>query len=86
MTASREFDESFYTGLARMLNEETVQPQDLQMMGMLLPLGIEKGNEFQPDAATMAPLKSAAAEAGSWLVGQQPKIVETGGRTAGGNC
>ena len=34
------YDESFYTSLARMLNEEPVQPEDLQMMGMLLPLGM----------------------------------------------
>ena len=43
------YDESFFTSLARMLNEEPVQSQDLQMMGMLLPLGIEKGKDFKPD-------------------------------------
>ena len=48
------YDESLYTSLARMLNEEPVQPRDLQMMGMILPLGIEKGKEFKPDAATVA--------------------------------
>ena len=42
------FDETFFTILSRMLNEETAQPRDLQMMGMLLPLGIEKGKEFSP--------------------------------------
>ena len=42
------YDESIYTSLARMLNEEPVQSEDLQMMGMLLPLGIEKGKEFKP--------------------------------------
>ena len=52
------FDETFFTGLSHMLNEETVQPRDLQMMGMLLPLGIEKGKEFKPDAATVAVLKT----------------------------
>jgi hypothetical protein len=35
-----------------MLNEEPAQSQDLQMMGMLLPLGIEKGKDFKPDVAT----------------------------------
>jgi hypothetical protein len=34
-----------------MLNEEPAQSQDLQMMGMLLPLGIEKGKDFKPDVA-----------------------------------
>jgi len=37
------YDETFFTGLTRVLNEETVEPRYLQMMGMLLPLGIEKG-------------------------------------------
>jgi hypothetical protein len=62
------FDETFFTSLSRMLNEETVQPRDLQMMGMLLPLGIEKGKEFKPDAATVAVLKKATAEAQAWLM------------------
>ena len=31
-----------------MLNEEPAQSQDLQMMGMLLPLGIEKGKSVMP--------------------------------------
>jgi hypothetical protein len=62
------YDETFFSNLARMLNEETVQPADLQMMGMLLPLGIEKGKEFKPDAATVTLLKEAAAEAHAWLV------------------
>ena len=61
------YDESFFTSLARVLNEETVQPRDLQMMGMLLPLGIERGKEFKPDAATVARLKAAVAEAHAWL-------------------
>src|SRR5262245_41431283 len=40
------YDETFFVSLARALNEETVQPRDLQMMGMVLPLGIERGKEF----------------------------------------
>jgi hypothetical protein len=62
------YDDSFYDSLARVLNEEPVQQRDLEMMGMLLPLGIEKGKEFKPDAATRAQLKSAAAEAQAWLI------------------
>ena len=63
-----KYDETFFTILARVLNEETVQPRDMQMMGMLLPLGIEKGKEFKPDAATTALLNSAAKEALAWLM------------------
>jgi len=63
-----QYDESFYISLARMLNEETVQPADLQMMGMLLPLGIEKGKDFKPDAAMVAQLKTAATQTHEWLM------------------
>ena len=62
------YDDSFYVSLARVLNEEPVQQRDLEMMGMLLPLGIEKGKEFRPDTATRTRLKAAAAEAQAWLI------------------
>ena len=62
------YDASFFTSLARVLNEEPIQPRDMEMMGMLLPLGIEKGKEFKPDAADMALLDSAAKEALAWLM------------------
>jgi hypothetical protein len=68
------YDESIYTSLARMLNEEPAQPEDLQMMGMLLLLGIEKG-KGKPDDAITAQLKSAAAEAHAWLLAQIPTFV-----------
>jgi len=63
-----KYDETFFTNLARVLNEETVQPRDLQVMGMLLPLGIEKDKGFKPDAATVTLLKTAATEAHAWLM------------------
>jgi hypothetical protein len=62
------YDDSLYISLAHILNEEPVQPRDLQMMGMLRPLGIEGGKEFKPDAATVATLKQAATETHAWLV------------------
>jgi hypothetical protein len=67
------YDENFYVSLARMLNEEPVQQRDLEMMGMLLPLGIEKGKQFKPDAALTAELKSAAQEAHAWLIEGLPR-------------
>jgi hypothetical protein len=70
------YDESIYISLARMLNEEPVQPQDLQMIGMLLPLGIEKGKDFKPDGTTVSQLNSAAAEAHAWLLAKLPTFVE----------
>ena len=62
------FDANFYVSLARMINEEPAQPKDLQMLGMLLPLGIEKGKAFAPDAAKRAVLDAAANEAQAWLL------------------
>jgi hypothetical protein len=62
------YDDSFYDSLARVISEEPVQSRDLQMLGMLLPLGIEKGKEFKPDPATRTQLKAAAAEAHAWLI------------------
>jgi hypothetical protein len=62
------YDDSFYVSLARVINEEPVQSRDLQILGMLLPLGIEKGKEFKPDPATRMQLKAAAAEAHAWLI------------------
>jgi hypothetical protein len=40
-----------------MLNEEPAQSQDLQMMGMLLPLGIEKGKGFQAWCRDRGPIE-----------------------------
>jgi len=51
-----------------MVNEEPVQPRDFAMMGMLRSLGIEKGKEFKPDAATKAALNLAIKEAHAWLM------------------
>jgi hypothetical protein len=62
------YDDNFYASLARVINEEPVQSRDLQMLGMVLPLGIEKGKEFKPDPATRTQLKAAAAEAHAWLI------------------
>src|SRR5262249_52615035 len=56
-------DESFYAVLAKTVNEEPVIPRDLAVMNMLRSLGIEKGKEFKPDAATNAIFKGAIAEA-----------------------
>lgn len=62
------FDESFFVSLAEMVNEEPVLPRDKLMMGLLLPLGIEKGKEFKPDAAMQVTLTAAAQEAHAWFV------------------
>jgi len=62
------FDESFYASLAQMINEEPVLMQDRAMMGLLLPLGIEKGKEFKPDTATQRALATSARDAHAGLM------------------
>lgn len=57
------FDESFYSRLARMVEEEPVQPRDLAAMGQLRSLGIGEGLTFRPSPATRAILSEAADEA-----------------------
>lgn len=61
------FDESFYASLARMVNEELSQARDLEILGLLRPLGIEKGKRFRPNAATRILLKRASGEAHAGL-------------------
>lgn len=48
------FDASFYTSLARMVDEEPVLDRDLAIMGQLRSLNIGKGLEFMPDAKMKA--------------------------------
>jgi hypothetical protein len=62
------FDDTFFDALARMVQEEPVQPRDLVAMAGLRSLGIEKGKEFSPDGATRKLLKKAAAEAHAGLM------------------
>jgi hypothetical protein len=57
------FDDRFYDSLAAIVNEEPVQTRDFAVMGQLRSLGIEKGKEFKPDAATREILKKAIVEA-----------------------
>ena len=63
-----DFDERFFEGLNRMVQEEPVLPRDLVMMGMLKSIGIEKGKDFKPDAAMQNLLRAAVQEAQTQFV------------------
>jgi hypothetical protein len=63
-----DYDERFFVSLAHMVQEETVQPRDLAMMGMLKSVGIGKGISFAPDPATQIVLRAAAQEAHAQFV------------------
>jgi hypothetical protein len=62
------YNVNFYVSLARMINEEPIKPMDLQVLGMLLPLGIEKGEPFAPDTTMRGVMNAAASEAHAWLL------------------
>jgi hypothetical protein len=63
------FDERFFESFNRMVQEEPVRQGDMVMMGMLKSIGIEKGKDFKPDAATQSILRSAAQEAQANFIG-----------------
>ena len=51
---------AFWERLSAFINNNPVQERDLFYMGMLKPLGIEKGKAFKPDARQRAILEEAA--------------------------
>jgi hypothetical protein len=51
---------AFWERLSGFINNNPVQARDLFYMGMLKPLGIEKGQEFKPDPRQRAILEDAA--------------------------
>ena len=69
------YDSTFFSSLAEMINEEPVQSRDLEMLGMLLPLGIEKGKTFAPNAEMTGQLNRAAADAHAWLIAKRTTFV-----------
>jgi hypothetical protein len=56
-------DGSAFEMLSRFINSEYVDPQDMEMRGMLAALGIVKGQTFQPDDHTRTLLDYAAKTA-----------------------
>ena len=51
---------AYWEGLAKIINEEPVHERDRMIMGMLQPLGIEKGKPFAPTARQKQILQEAA--------------------------
>jgi hypothetical protein len=64
------YDSSFFVSLDRIVQSEPWLPRDRAMIDPLRSIGIEKGQPFNPDAATKAALDAAAREAKAWLEAQ----------------
>lgn len=69
------FDETYFDALAQMINEEPVLDQDKTMMGLLLTLGIKKGQPFEPSAELRTVLAKAAQDAHAFLMDGAEKYV-----------
>lgn len=52
----------YFELLSKAIQREPVRPQDKQFLGILAPLGIEKGKPFNPDARTRTILERAAKD------------------------
>jgi hypothetical protein len=58
---------SYFVTIAKFLQREPVREQDKQFLGMLAPLGIEKGKPFAPDAR-LRDILTRAAKTGQAMV------------------
>jgi hypothetical protein len=61
------YDDSFFTHLDRMVQNEPWLGRDRAMIDQLRSIGIEKGKPFAPDAATKQALADGIGEAHAWL-------------------
>jgi hypothetical protein len=63
-------DGDVYAQLHEIIQQETVEEQNLAMMGLLRRIGIQKGVPFAPDAKTKAIYAAAAPEALEYMIEQ----------------
>jgi len=68
--ATIPYDARFFESLARVVESQPWLERDRAMIDPLRTLGIEKGNAFNPDAATREIMGDAAQEARQWLDGR----------------
>jgi len=61
------YDVRFFEALDRFVQHEPWLTRDKVMIDMLKSIGIEKGKQFNPDAALQNVLEDGAAEAHAWL-------------------
>jgi len=66
------FDETFWSNLSQMVNEEPALSRDLPMFTKLRTIGIEKNKDFVPDADLKRILNSALDQARGFLIDRAP--------------
>jgi hypothetical protein len=65
------FDDTFFTSLARMVDEEPALSRDAPILEHIRTLGIEKGKKFAPDPFLRSELKATAREIMGRLVARE---------------
>jgi hypothetical protein len=70
-----KLDETVYSELNEIIQEETVEEQNLAMMGMLSRIGIRKGSPFKPDVAMKKVYAAASADAQEFMIEQYHRVL-----------
>jgi hypothetical protein len=70
-----KLDETVYSELNEIMQEEVVDRTDLAMMGLLGSIGIEKGKPFKPDAKTKKIYAAASADALQYMIEQYHRVL-----------
>lgn len=70
MEGTPVLDETIYSELNEIIQEEVVEQQNKAMMGMLNQIGIQKGRPFKPDAGMKKLYAAAAPDALEYMIEQ----------------
>ena len=70
-----KLDETVYSELNDIIQEEVIDQRDMAMMGLLAQIGIQKGKPFKPNAAMKKVYAAAAPEALEYMIDQYHKVL-----------
>ena len=70
-----KIDETVYSELNEIIQEEVIDKTDMNMMGLLSKIGIQKGKPFQPDAKMKKVYAAASADALQYMIEQYHKVL-----------
>jgi hypothetical protein len=70
-----QLDETVYSELNEIIQEEVVEEQNLSMMGLLRSIGIQKGSQFKPDAKMRKVYAAASVDALEFMIEQYHRVL-----------
>jgi len=68
-------DKTIYREIHEMIEEEPVETYNLAMMGLLVKIGIRKGEPFEPSAELQAVYEKAAPEALEYMIDEYHRVL-----------